>query len=175
MSWQNWVSQSPPAWHGLPGAAGAQTLLTQLLLQQSVLVVHAGGAPVPPGRLTHPHVPLLQNWLVQSPPLPHVPPTLLFWHVPPEQVPLVQSELEEHVPPADTAPQTGLDGLVTSSQNWLQQSPPPEQEVPTAPHATVVLVELLELDELLLVEVVPLTQTVAVVNEDAGGQPEPHA
>jgi hypothetical protein len=65
MSSQKWLEQSPPALHGAPDPAGWQTPVTQLPLQQSVLVVHGGFvAPM----LTHPQVPPLQNWLVQSPP-----------------------------------------------------------------------------------------------------------
>jgi TetR/AcrR family transcriptional regulator, regulator of mycofactocin system len=168
MSSQNWLEQSPPALHGLPVGAAAQKPLTQLLLQQSLFVMQGGfEAPM----LTQPQVFPLQNWLVQSPPSPHVPPTLFFWQVPPEQLLLVQSLLLAQEPPAETGWHVKL-----LSQNLLQQSPPPVQlcRAPAGMHATVVLVDVL-VDVELDVVVVALTHTVEEASDDATGHPGPHA
>ena len=132
---QNPQVQSPPPPQG-PVAVFWQTPPEQELLQQSLLVVQVG---TDPPMLTHAHVPALQNWLVQSPPDTHCPPTLFCWQTPPEQLFVVQSLLLMHAVPALTVEQA------PALQNLLQHWPPVIHGVPTVEHVVVDVVPLTQL------------------------------
>ncbi|GEM_PF-4522250 len=114
----------------------------QVPTQQSLLVPHAEGGYTHAQTGADGLVLSSQKWLEQSPPTLHGLPTGcgVLWQTPPVQTPEQQSAVVTHADGGNTHAQTGAEGFVTSSQNLLQQSPPPVHDAPTGEHGLVVLV-----------------------------------